>query len=55
MKSKNKKKDIGIGLKDLAPPGVKGELVILYVTSEEKRTDQEIFKDNRPRKFIVKA
>jgi hypothetical protein len=55
MKKKEMRKDASLDLKDLAPPGVKGEFVILYVTAEEKQKDLDIFKDNRLRKFVVKA
>ncbi len=49
------KNDVKIELKSLAPPGVKGEFVFVYLTKDDKKEDQEKFKDNSCRQFLVKA
>jgi len=48
--------NVKLKLESLAPPGIKGELVFLYLTKDEKKeNDQEKFKDISSRQFIVKA
>ena len=51
----DKETKANIPLKDLAPPGVKGELVSLFVRKEENRTDQDRLHDNNERTFVLKA
>ncbi len=46
---------VNIPLKNLDPPGIKGELVTLFVFENETRTDQERLHDKSERSFILKA
>ena len=55
MMNKKKRNNSIEGLTSFAPPGVKGELGILLVSKDEKRSDQDIFQDKRLRRFIIKA
>lgn len=44
-----------IPLKDLAPPGIQGELVTLFVRKNETRTDLDRLHDKSKRNFSLKA
>jgi hypothetical protein len=54
-KRKEAQDNLKIPLEKLAPPGISGELIILDRKANEKRSDQEIFKELKNRNFLVKA